>query len=336
MHLGCTFSNDKLYALKRHFEGTIARKSHTAEDWERSVGAGDGTTERPTPPSYIAVPDNKHQQDTTVSKSVPAIADVPMKSVDGASAEEGGASGHENGGASADKGGVSADKGGASSIIVEAIVNPDVVPEAAPVAAGSPGGLSEADVARVVEGLAKHLLADSDVRHQFVQTLAIEAAAYPHSAFCREPDALVRNMDGGLKLWRATMANDTGSGLVELLIKKHVSLFKNVKPSYDDDHVSVYMGGKVWVSVSHDEAAVSMLARAEHDMLSLYDAHITSPDTSYKNYRSQMQRFLTAVGCKLGWDHTPYEIDPGSVYDKTFHDSVLRAVVFSLKQTLSF
>jgi hypothetical protein len=76
------------------------------------------------------------------------------------------------------------------------------------------------------------------------------------------------------------MVNDTGSGLVELLILAYF-LFKNLKPSYEDDHVSVYRGGKVWVSVSHHEAAVAMLQRAEHDMLSLYEAHTTSPDSSY-------------------------------------------------------
>jgi uncharacterized membrane protein len=58
------------------------------------------------------------------------------------------------------------------------------------------------------------------------------------------------------------MVSDTGSGLVELLTTKHIILFKNLKPSYDDDSVSVYRGGKVWVSISYHEAAVSMLRQS--------------------------------------------------------------------------
>jgi hypothetical protein len=143
-------------------------------------------------------------------------------------------------------------------------------------------------------------------------------------------------MEGGMRLWRTTMVSDTGSGLVELLTTKHIILFKNLKPSYDDDSVSVYRGGKVWVSISYHEAAVSMLQRAEHDMLALYDANDTSPDPAYRKYRAQMERFLTSVGCKLGWDHTPYEmVDPQGVFNEAFYESIVKAIISSIKQTFS-
>jgi predicted RNA polymerase sigma factor len=40
---------------------------------------------------------------------------------------------------------------------------------------------------RIVAALAKQILSDTDVRLDFVQTMAIEAASYPHSAFCKNP-----------------------------------------------------------------------------------------------------------------------------------------------------
>jgi hypothetical protein len=60
------------------------------------------------------------------------------------------------------------------------------------------------------------------------------------------------------------------------------------------------------VSISYHEAAVSMLQRAEHDMLALYDANDTLL-IQHTGSTAQMERFLTSV-CKLGWDHTPYEM----------------------------
>jgi hypothetical protein len=283
MHPGCTFSNDKPYALKRHFEGSVAKKTHTRQDWENSIG------------------DTNAVEPTTISVASSSATEAPEKPP-----------------------------------VQTSKPSPDTVTPPPPAPTSTPMvNLSAGDIEQIVAALAKQILSDTDVRLDFVQTMAIEAASYPHSAFCKEPDALVRSMDGGMRLWRSTMVNDTGSGLVELLITKHIFLFKNLKPSYEDDHVSVYRGGKVWVSVSHHEAAVAMLQRAEHDMLSLYEAHTTSTDSSYKKYRSQMQRFLTNVGCKLGWDHTPYEIDPESVYTEAFYESIIKSIIYSVKQTLS-
>jgi hypothetical protein len=71
-----------------------------------------------------------------------------------------------------------------------------------------------------------------------------------------------------------------------------------------------------------------MLQRAEHDMLALYDANDTSPDPAYRKYRAQMERFLTSVGCKLGWDHTPYEmVDPQGVFNEAFYESIVKAII---------
>jgi hypothetical protein len=69
-------------------------------------------------------------------------------------------------------------------------------------------------------------------------------------------------------------------------------------------------------------------------MLSLYEAHDFNR-LKLQKYRSQMQRFLTNVGCKLGWDHTPYEIDPESVYTEAFYESIIKSIIYGVKQTLS-
>lgn len=283
MHPGCTFSNEKPYALKRHFEGSVAKKTHTREDWENSIG------------DTVAVEPN------TISRSGSTPSTTPDKVPQKAAIKE-----------------------------PPITTRPDTPDKT------TTHNLSSHDIDLIVSALAKEVLADTSLRQDFVQALAIEAAAYPNSAFCKEPDALVRNMEGGMRLWRTTMVSDTGSGLVELLTTKHIILFKNLKPSYDDNSVSVYRGGKVWVSISYHEAAVSMLQRAEHDMLALYDANDTSPDPAYRKYRSQMERFQTSVGCKLGWDHTPYEmVSPQGVFVEAFYESIVTAIISSIKHTFS-
>jgi hypothetical protein len=78
-----------------------------------------------------------------------------------------------------------------------------------------------------------------------------------------------------------------------------------------------------------------MLHRAEHDMLNIYEAHHSGLDVSYKPYRKRMKGFLAGVGCKLGWDNEPYEVERDASYDAAFYETVLQALISSVKQTLA-
>jgi hypothetical protein len=75
------------------------------------------------------------------------------------------------------------------------------------------------------------------------------------------------------------MVNDTGSGLVELLILAYF-LFKNLKPSYKRSR-SVCIAAERSGSAFHITKLCGHATAGEHDMLSLYEAHTTSPDSSY-------------------------------------------------------
>lgn len=329
---GCNFSNDKLYALKRHFEGTNAKKTHTKEHWEATLKAQafkSGSAE--------ASEDGDAAGDTAGDAAGDGDGDGDA-AVERDTRTAGGAS--TSGGKSPFVKAPASKTKRTKPVPTEpcARLTKDVAPAASGdglLSAQSGGGLTAEDINKIVRQLSLQLLSDTSLRQEFVQTMAIESVTYPQSAFCREPDAMVRNMEGGMKLWRSAMANETGSGLIELLVTKHISLFKNLRPSYEAGQVGVYKGGKVWVSIGQEEAATTMLQRAEHDMLSLYEANDTSTETNFKNYRTQMQRFLTNVGCKLGWDHTPYEVEPEAEYDEVFYDDVLQALICSVNQTLS-
>jgi hypothetical protein len=94
--------------------------------------------------------------------------------------------------------------------------------------------------------------------------------------------------------WRLSTAS--GTGLVELVARKHIAIYRNVRRG-EDAMVAVYRG-RVVVLMPTSEAVDTMLARCEHDGLDL-----RSTDPVYVRYRSQVVTFAR-TGAGTGWDHT--------------------------------
>jgi hypothetical protein len=89
------------------------------------------------------------------------------------------------------------------------------------------------------------------------------------------------------------------------------------------------------VSISYHEAAVSMLQRAEHDMLALYDANDTSPDPAYRKYSSN-GAFLDVRRMQVGLgSYTVRNGRPQGVFNEAFYESIVKAIISSIKQTFS-
>jgi hypothetical protein len=102
-------------------------------------------------------------------------------------------------------------------------------------------------------------------------------------------------MDGGMRLWRyygqryrirAGRTFDPG-----------IFSLQESETFVQAITFGVYRGGKVWVSVSHHEALWPCYSGRTRHVVSVRSSHHF---TRLKlQYRSQMQRFLTNVGCKL-------------------------------------
>jgi hypothetical protein len=131
-----------------------------------------------------------------------------------------------------------------------------------------------------------------------VETIALRSVTAPSAPFCAEPIELVRDMEDGVRLWRAAIASTvTGAALVHLLVRKHVFSFKNVRAAGVDNQVSVYHGRGVWKTIPIKAMAIAMLSRSESDLGALCELDCGT----YSRFRPQMLAYAAKMGARLGW-----------------------------------
>lgn len=170
----------------------------------------------------------------------------------------------------------------------------DAPDDEAPALASGPTSLATDVVTEIVESPA--------LRAMLLEALALKAATEPVAPFCEEPAACIRAMEDGVRLWRAAVSSPTSTdGLVDLLVRKHLRAFRNVRAASDDGAVSVARRGGVWETVPATKAAEEAIAAAARDVRVLREADSVGGDASYLRFGALMDVFVSSIGAQLGW-----------------------------------
>jgi hypothetical protein len=322
-HHGCDFKSTKRASITRHFKGAAAQKTHTEEELALTLASASNVDADAAATAGVDAAAVVDAADAVVDAA--ATADAVVEVVDAA--------------ATAD----------AVVAVVNAAATADAVADAA-AAERKPTDLGIKQVVigdmQVKEALAS-LLEDQDFRarvmrdlmteiikqppfcEDFGRLLMMEAASTPLTKFGHESTAMMCANDSDIRMWRVALSAETGVGLVDLIVKKHLAIFKNVRASDCEGTISVYCGSKVWKVLTVSEAAKRMLARCEHDILDLYE----TDDPVYMRYKNQVRTFIRNVGGKLGWDASPYGCQHEEIDERFSADleaMISKGVVLSL------
>jgi hypothetical protein len=282
-HPGCGFKSNKRASITRHFKGTSASKTHTREELDLTYASGAEPT-------------------AADSEAPEAAAEAPEAAAEAPEAAE---------------------------LVV--VGSKAVAPAASEPAAGSDAFATSVKTALtsliqddpgfrnvIIKEVVAELLKQGSFGEDFARVLAIEAPSCPRATFGKEPHAILQTNEADVRMWRGALSAASGVGLADLVAKKHVTIFKNVRASGDAATIEVYRGKQVWEAMKIEEAVKSMLARCEHDVLDLYE----SQDPVYCRYKTQVETFARTVGGKLGWDTSPYGCQHTEEADAEFAASI--------------